>query len=114
MGEFARWLYHVYLATVSIDDPYGPVSLAQEGFVHCSFRDAVMESAQLYFSRDVELRVLQIDPRRVGCEVRVVETPRGPMPHVHGAIPRAAIVRTWSLDQLAGAPDRIDPPGALG
>src|SRR3954470_2539695 len=99
--ECARWLYHVYVATVSIDDPYGPVSLAQEGFVHCSFRDAVMQTAKLYFPPGAELAVMQIDPRRLGCEVRVADPPRGPMPHVHGAIPRAAVVRTWSLDQLA-------------
>jgi hypothetical protein len=39
--------------------------------------------------------------------VRVVDTPRGPMPHVHGAIPRAAIVRELSLDQVADAPDEV-------
>jgi uncharacterized protein (DUF952 family) len=125
-----RWLYHVYDAAVSIDDPYGPASLAQEGFVHCSFRDAVMASARLYFAADARLGVMQIDPRRLGCELRVVATPRGPMPHVHGAIPRAAIVRTWTIaagadgrgddgprdqssaDPLGDAPDALDDGGA--
>lgn len=119
-----RWLYHVYVVAVSIDEPYVPVSLAQEGFVHCSFRDAVLASARLYFPRDAELRVMQIDPRRLGCEVRVVDTPRGPMPHVHGAIPRAAVVRIWSVTELEtalarqidAAPDALvdGPPDALG
>lgn len=102
-----RWLYHVMRADTPVDDPYSPASLAQEGFVHCSYRDAAAESARLYFPAGVALRVLQIDPARVGCEVRVADTPRGPMPHVHGAIPRAAIVRVLDVAQLDGAPDDV-------
>jgi uncharacterized protein (DUF952 family) len=104
---WVRWLYHVVAADGELDDPYSPSSLAIEGYIHCSFRDAVAESADLYFAANARLRVLQIDPRRVGCEVRVVATPRGPMPHVHGAIPRAAIVREWTIDQLVDAPDEL-------
>ncbi len=100
-----RWLYHVLVGDGTTADPYSPASLLQEGFVHCSFRDAVAESARLYFPVGARLTVLQIDPRRVGCEVRVADTPRGPMPHVHGAIPRAAVARVIGLDQLADAPD---------
>ena len=81
--------------------------MVQDGYIHCSFRDAAAESARLYFPAGAQLRVLQIDPRQVRCEVRVVDTPRGPMPHVHGAIPRAAIVRELLLDQLADAPDEV-------
>src|SRR4051812_10259849 len=92
-------------AGAPLEDPLAPPSLRLEGFVHCSYRDAAVESARLYFTADARLSVLQIDPRAVGCEVRVAQTPRGPMPHVHGAIPRAAIVRAWSLDQLGDAPD---------
>jgi uncharacterized protein (DUF952 family) len=100
-------LYHVLGADVALADPFSPPNLVQDGYVHCSFRDAVVESARLYFPAGARLRVLQIDPRRVRCEVRVVDTPRGPMPHVHGAIPRAAIVRELSLDQVADAPDEV-------
>jgi uncharacterized protein (DUF952 family) len=100
-------LYHVLPADVALEDPFSPANFVQEGYIHCSFRDAVVESARLYFPAGARLRVLQIDPRLVRCEVRVVETPRGPMPHVHGAIPRAAIVRELSLDQVAAAPDEV-------
>ena len=105
--NFVRWLYHVLGADVTADDPYAPPNFVQDGFVHCSFRDDVVTSARLYFPDGARLRVLQIDPRRLGCEVRVVATPRGPMPHVHGAIPRAAIVAERALDQLADAPDVV-------
>jgi uncharacterized protein (DUF952 family) len=102
-----RWLYHVLGADAAVGDPFSPPSFVQDGYIHCSFRDRAAESARLYFAANAPLRVLQIDPRRVGCEVRVVETPRGPMPHVHGAIPRAAISRELTIDQLAAAPDEI-------
>lgn len=108
-----RWLYHLYELparandrSIAVDEPYKPPAFAREGFVHCSYRDAVAESARLYFAPDAPLRVLQIDPRRLQ-DVRVVETPRGPMPHVHEPIPAAAIVRSWTLDQLVDAPDAI-------
>ena len=102
-----RWLYHVLDAGACVEDAYRPPSLAREGFVHCSYRDEVADSARRYFAADARLEVLMIDPRVLGCEVRVAATPRGPMPHVHGAIPRAAIARVLKLDQLAGAPDEI-------
>lgn len=106
--RLVRWLYHVLEADGALADPFSPPSLAQEGFIHCSFRDRAAESARLYFAADARLRVLQIDPRQVRCEVRIVDTPRGPMPHVHGAIPRAAVVRELTIDQLAAAPDDIE------
>jgi uncharacterized protein (DUF952 family) len=95
-----RFLYHVMRASDPLLDPYSPPSLGQEGFVHCSFLPSLRESARLYFPAGAELRVLEIDPRMVGCEVRVVDTPRGPMPHVHGAIPHDAIVRAFPLIQV--------------
>jgi uncharacterized protein (DUF952 family) len=101
-----RWLYHVLDSRERIDDPYTPPSLAREGFVHCSFRGLVVESARLYFATDVPLRVLQIDPR--GLDVRIADTPRGPMPHVHQPIPTSAIVAAWSVDQLGDAPDVLE------
>ena len=89
-----------------MDDPYKPASLLREGFVHCSFRDDVADSARLYFAEGSELRVLQIDPRELS-DVRVVETPRGPMPHVHQPIPFVAVQRIWLVDQMPSAPDLI-------
>jgi uncharacterized protein (DUF952 family) len=102
-----RWLYHVLGADVPLGVPFSPPNLVQDGYIHCSFRDRAAESARLYFAADTPLRVLQIDPRLVRCEIRVVDTPRGPMPHVHGPIPRAAIARELTIDQLAAAPDEI-------
>jgi uncharacterized protein (DUF952 family) len=102
-----RWLYHVVTVAEDRGDPYAPPSLAREGFIHCSYLGAAAESARLYFPAGAQLRVLQIDPRRLGVPVEEAATPRGPMPHVHGAIPRAAVAAVLSLDELAAAPDEI-------
>lgn len=88
------------------DGRYAPGSLATEGFVHASFKDRVKESARLYFAPGTRLRVLAIDPRRLDVPVEVVETPRGPMPHIVGSIPCDAF-RVVDLDAVDDLPDRI-------
>ena len=106
-----RWIFHVLRAvdvTWGRDGRYRAASLESQGFIHGSFRDAVLESAQLYLG-DVapeDLSVLAIDPRRLDVPLSVAKTPRGPMPHVHGAIPSDAI-RVLSLEDVASFPDRV-------
>lgn len=107
----ARWLFHLVRAEElgwGSDGRYAPASLAREGFIHASYKDRVEESARLYFkAEDVpHLRVLAIDPRRLDVPVEVAETPRGPMPHVHGSIPVDA-VRVISLEALEVHPDLV-------
>lgn len=114
-----RWLFHATtraaaLGATSSDDaaPYAPASLAREGFVHASFRDDVRESVRLYLPPPADVVVLQIDPRLLDVAHDVALTPRGPMPHIHGRVPRGAIRALLELDDLDGAPDFIDdaPP----
>jgi hypothetical protein len=54
--------------------------------------------------------VLRIDPRRIPSRIESAGTPRGPMPHVRGAIPREAIVEVTPLEAWdeSEAPDAID------
>jgi cyclohexyl-isocyanide hydratase len=105
-----RWLYHA-LPRAALPAPgaarFAPPSLAAEGFIHASYREVVAESARLYLPASADPVVLQIDPRRLDVPVEVVETPRGPMPHLHGALPVDAIRRTWELDALGAAPDAV-------
>jgi cyclohexyl-isocyanide hydratase len=101
-----RWIYHL-----TVSDPtteaYAPESLRTEGFVHGSYRDAVAESARLYFPASAVLRVLRIDPRRLDVPVEIAETPRGPMPHIHGPVPRDAIREVLAVGDVARAPDEV-------
>lgn len=105
-----RWLYHA-LPRASAErivrgtEAYVPAGFAAEGFVHASFRDDARASAELYVKDDPVL--LAIDPRRVSARVEIAATPRGPMPHVHGPIPRDAIVRLVETAYVAHAEDAV-------
>jgi putative intracellular protease/amidase/uncharacterized protein (DUF952 family) len=104
-----RWLFHVVRESelaFGRDGRFAPPSLAREGFIHASYRDAVRESARLYIEPNARARVLAIDPRRLDVPVRIVQTPRGPMPHVHGPLPVDAI-RILPLDGIEEHPDRV-------
>lgn len=104
-----RWLYHALRRSDvgwGSDGRYRAPSLATEGFIHCSYRDAALESARLYLPPGEPLAVLAIDPRRLDVPIDVAATPRGPMPHVRGAIPADA-VRMLSLDAVESAPDAV-------
>jgi cyclohexyl-isocyanide hydratase len=106
-----RWIFHLVRAedlAWESDGRYAPASLAREGFIHASYKDAVAESARLYFVPEdlASLRVLAIDPRRLDVPIEVADTPRGPMPHVHGSIPVDA-VRAIDLEALATYPEHV-------
>lgn len=102
-----RWLYHIVAHDLDLAaESYAPASLAADGFLHASFHDAVRESARLHFPAGAALYVLQIDPRRLDARVELAATPRGPMPHIHGPIPRDAITTVRALDEF-GASDAL-------
>ena len=103
-----RWLYHIRAASGSaLPEVYAPASLASEGFIHASFQGDVRESARLYFAAGERLSVLRIDPRRLDARVEIAATPRGPMPHLHGPVPRDAIAEVLSIVAIDAAPDRV-------
>ena len=113
-----RWLYHVVLRADwdrenvrASSEGYWPESASREGFIHASYRDAVLESARLYFPVGSARLIVRIDPRRLTEPPRVVDTPRGPMPHLHAPVPRSAIAEVYDAGALVhaidGAPDSI-------
>jgi uncharacterized protein (DUF952 family) len=107
-----RWLYHATLRDAweraRGADAYAVEAAHGSGadFIHASYRDAVLESARLYFPAGSARVILRIDPRRLGDAVRVAETPRGPMPHIHGAVPRDAIAQVYEEPGLSAAIER--------
>jgi putative intracellular protease/amidase len=106
-----RWLFHALPSEAIVPERYAPESLDREGFVHASYRDTVLESVRLHMPDAGGVDVLQIDPRRLDVVVTPADTPRGPMPHVHGAIPADSIVARFSLADFAARvsalPDRV-------
>lgn len=75
-----------------------PLSLAEEGFVHCCFRDQIAGVLERYFLGASRLLLVEFDRTRVGRWI--VETPPGAkegFPHVYGALPVSVVRRTFPL-----------------
>lgn len=73
---------------------YAPASLAEQGFVHCSYPWQLVEVANRRYAGRERLQVLVIDEGRLPVEVRVegVEDTVERFPHVYGAVPVVAVV----------------------
>lgn len=84
----------VWAAAVANGGDYAPASLAEQGFVHCSYPWQLAEVANRRFADRARLRVLVIDEGRLPVEVRVegVEDIRERFPHVYGPVPVGAVV----------------------
>ena len=76
------------------------MSLAEEGYIHCSFAEQVAATAGRFYGDVAEVVLLQIDPDRLTSPV-VVEDLVGsgePFPHVYGPIDLAAVVAADPTD----------------
>ncbi len=111
MAPKDRWLYHVRIVLENRPWPYEANSLRTEGFVHASFRDALVRTVELYYSPQTNLEVLMIDPRKLETRVELARTPRGEMPHVFGPIPKESIVAIYPLPdfKILPLPDLVSP-----
>jgi uncharacterized protein (DUF952 family) len=63
------------------------LSLAEEGFVHCSYPEQLAGVAARYYADADDLVLLRIDPARIPAEIRV----EAGFPHVYGPIPADAV-----------------------
>jgi uncharacterized protein (DUF952 family) len=74
-------------------------TLAEEGFIHCSFAEQLDATAARFYADVDDAVVLRIDPERLPTPV-VVEDLYGTgeeFPHVYGPIPVAAVVEVRPL-----------------
>ena len=72
------------------------VTLADEGFVHCSFDHQVAATSLRFYADVDDLLLLEIDGDRLGAPV-VVEQLDGapePFPHIYGPLDLDAVVAT--------------------
>lgn len=83
---------------------YRPASLATQGFVHFSFADQVEGPANALYADAPELIVVEVDPARVGCEIRVEDSygEGAAYPHVYGPVPVGAAIAIHRLHRGAG------------
>lgn len=70
-------------------------SLAEEGFIHCSFAHQLQATADRYARGRDDLVLLAIDADAVAEILRVEDSGRGEdFPHLYGPLPVAAVVAT--------------------
>jgi cyclohexyl-isocyanide hydratase len=107
-----RWLYHI-LPTPDAErflrgEPKRLAPRQDEAFVHASFAPEVSASMNMYFADDAAVSVLRIAPHRLDVPWRADPTPRGPMPHIYGGIPRDAVVEVFDRSTLTSPlPDAV-------
>jgi uncharacterized protein (DUF952 family) len=63
-------------------------SLAEVGFVHCSFDGQVEQTFALFYAHRDDVLVLTIDTDRLDVDVRVEDG----FPHVYGPLPLDAVI----------------------
>ncbi len=75
------------------DSQYKPPSLLEEGFIHCSRKDDLVETARSWFGDEDTLVVLCIVPQDITSEIRYESSPgrTALMPHIFGPVPLSAI-----------------------
>jgi uncharacterized protein (DUF952 family) len=94
----------------SYDGSTRDATLAEVGFIHCSFAQQVERVTDYLYDAEFthELVVLEIDTDRLDAEVRVENLDGGEelFPHIYGAVPLDAVVavrqmarslRGWSV-----------------
>lgn len=93
---------------------YRPASLAKEGFIHCSTRDQLLDTAMRYFDHRPELLVLVIEPGRVVPNILYEgSAERGQaFPHIYGALNRDAILAVYPLTRAEHGGFQL--PDAIG
>ena len=77
---------------VQTQESHAPPSLAEEGFVHLSLAEQVAASANRHHADSPALVALEIDPRRLACELRFEESRgHGVFPHLYGPLSIEAV-----------------------
>lgn len=86
---------------------YTTPTLDAEGFIHCSHPHQLARVARERFRGQQNLVLLEIDPARVGPEIKHENTEGGTelFPHIYGPLDRDAVTRALPFDPDAHAAD---------
>jgi uncharacterized protein (DUF952 family) len=84
-------------------------SLHAEGFIHCSTKDQVEETANLYFSSFDDILILFIDANKLENELVYEKGTRGgDFPHVYGPINIDSVERTKKIKRKKDKKFKLD------
>lgn len=92
---------------------YRSATLDSEGFIHCSTKAQVIDSANRFFKGLQDLVILVIDVDRVTSEIRYEGTdPNNLFPHIYGDLNIDAVIQVIDLetnvDSLFIMPKELD------
>jgi len=78
---------------------YRPASLVSEGFVHLSFADQLLDSANRHFADAGAIVAVELDPVAIGAEIRIEDSYGSgrAFPHAYGALPVSAALTVQPL-----------------
>ncbi|MFC4145018.1 DUF952 domain-containing protein [Micromonospora mangrovi] len=80
----------------------------QDGYLHLSGPDQVVETARRHFAGVAGLTLLTVDPDRLGDTLRWEPSRDGALfPHLHGVLPVAAVVAAEALPADTPAADAV-------
>jgi uncharacterized protein (DUF952 family) len=88
-------------------------SLAEEGFIHCSFASQVPATADRFYRGRDDVVLLRIDPDLLDADVRVEEVPGAgeAFPHLYGPLPVGAVA--WARPVPLDGDGGLDLSGLL-
>ncbi len=80
------------------------VTLAEQGFIHCSLRHQLRGVAERYYADANNLVLLVIDSGRVGSPIRYEAPPDDleEYPHIYGPLPAEAVTSVVPVGRDAG------------
>ncbi len=98
-----QYVYHIVPAAAwaqaQAEDNYSPVSIQAEGFIHCSKLDQVTGSANLFFTGQTNLKLLQITVAQLDAKLVYENTTGGTelFPHLYGELNLNAVSQVFDL-----------------
>lgn len=90
-GSPNRILYHITHPeswhTAKTVGKFREPSLESEGFIHCSFLEQMIKTANRFYKGQSGLLILKIDPEKLKPEVRLEAAENGELfPHIFGEV----------------------------
>lgn len=98
-------LYHITSVAewqpAQVTGEYRPAHFAADGFIHCSFKDQVIGTANRFYAGQSDLILLRIESEILKVPVKVENLEGGSVlfPHIYGPLPLIAVSGVAALSE---------------